>query len=125
MAAASVTRRHDLPLAMGLPGAFLLPFFALPVLRLFALSIEDGTFAPYLEIAQDDFYAFVLWKTFRIGTVVMVVAVLTGYPLPELSDVKISFCWTGNVGMSADHIPHMGTVDGVHYAVGCNGSGSR
>lgn len=82
MTAASVTRRNGLPLAMGLPGvAFLLLFFALPVLWLFALSIEDGTFAPYLEIAQDDFYTFVLWETFRIGAVVMVVAVLTGYPL--------------------------------------------
>jgi hypothetical protein len=25
--------------------------------------------------------------------------------------------------MTYDHIPHMGTHDGVHYAVGCNGSG--
>jgi glycine/D-amino acid oxidase-like deaminating enzyme len=42
---------------------------------------------------------------------------------PEMSDVPVSFCWTGYVGMSADRIPHMGSVDGVHYAVGCNGSG--
>ena len=36
---------------------------------------------------------------------------------------RISHCWTGFVGMTADHLPHMGTHEGVHYAVGCNGSG--
>jgi glycine/D-amino acid oxidase-like deaminating enzyme len=42
---------------------------------------------------------------------------------PELRSVKIEYCWTGLVGMTADHIPHMGVHGGVHYAVGCNGSG--
>ncbi|HSR80725.1 MAG TPA: FAD-binding oxidoreductase [Hyphomicrobiaceae bacterium] len=42
---------------------------------------------------------------------------------PELAGVGISHCWRGNFGMTYDHIPHMGTHDGVHYAVGCNGSG--
>ena len=42
---------------------------------------------------------------------------------PELADFSISHCWHGSVGMTYDHIPHMGTHEGVHYAVGCNGSG--
>jgi glycine/D-amino acid oxidase-like deaminating enzyme len=42
---------------------------------------------------------------------------------PELQRVRIEFCWTGFVGMTADHMPHMGEHDGIHYAVGCNGSG--
>ncbi len=42
---------------------------------------------------------------------------------PELAEFKVSHCWRGNVGMTYDHIPHMGTHDGAHYAVGCNGSG--
>ncbi|MBV9782203.1 MAG: FAD-binding oxidoreductase [Acidisphaera sp.] len=42
---------------------------------------------------------------------------------PELADVRISHCWTGNVAMSVDHLPHMGVHDGIHYALGCNGSG--
>jgi len=42
---------------------------------------------------------------------------------PELREVPVDYCWTGNVGMTADHLPHMGTHDGVHYALGCNGSG--
>jgi glycine/D-amino acid oxidase-like deaminating enzyme len=27
------------------------------------------------------------------------------------------------LGMTFDHMPHLGTVDGVHFATGCNGSG--
>jgi len=42
---------------------------------------------------------------------------------PELDSFSVSHCWRGNFGMTYDHIPHMGTHDGVHYAVGCNGSG--
>jgi gamma-glutamylputrescine oxidase len=42
---------------------------------------------------------------------------------PELAAFCVSHCWRGNFGMTYDHIPHMGTHDGVHYAVGCNGSG--
>ena len=42
---------------------------------------------------------------------------------PELAAFRISHCWCGNFGMTYDHIPHMGVHEGVHYAVGCNGSG--
>lgn len=42
---------------------------------------------------------------------------------PELASFRISHCWKGNVGMTYDHIPHMGIHEGVHYAAGCNGSG--
>ncbi len=42
---------------------------------------------------------------------------------PHLAEVAISHCWQGHVGMSRDHLPHMGIRDGVHYAVACNGSG--
>jgi gamma-glutamylputrescine oxidase len=42
---------------------------------------------------------------------------------PILERVRIAHCWTGLVGMTADHMPHMGRHEGIHYAVGCNGSG--
>jgi len=42
---------------------------------------------------------------------------------PEMHDVRIAHCWTGNVGMTADGLPHMGAFEGIHYALGCNGSG--
>lgn len=42
---------------------------------------------------------------------------------PQLRGVRVTHSWTGNVAFSFDFLPHMGTADGVHYAVGCNGSG--
>lgn len=42
---------------------------------------------------------------------------------PQLEGVKISYGWTGNVAFSFDGLPHVGVHDGVHYALGCNGSG--
>lgn len=43
---------------------------------------------------------------------------------PQLAPVKISHCWTGNVAMTSNHLQQIGSVDGVYYAVGCNGSGA-
>src|SRR5690606_22608542 len=42
---------------------------------------------------------------------------------PQLKGVKISHSWGGNVAMTFDSMPHLGGVDGLYYAVGCNGSG--
>ena len=43
--------------------------------------------------------------------------------LPDLGSVEISHAWTGNVAMTRGDLPGIGQRDGVHYAVGCNGSG--
>ncbi|MFT4067360.1 NAD(P)/FAD-dependent oxidoreductase [Paraburkholderia sp.] len=43
---------------------------------------------------------------------------------PQLAGVRISHCWTGNVAMTSSHLQQIGSVDGVYYAVGCNGSGA-
>ena len=42
---------------------------------------------------------------------------------PQLKGVKITHAWTGNVAFTFDELPHMGRKDGMHYALGCNGSG--
>ena len=47
---------------------------------------------------------------------------------PELSDVRLSHGWYGNVAYLRDGIPHMGesqpdTLPGVYHALGCHGSG--
>ena len=42
---------------------------------------------------------------------------------PQLAGVKITHAWTGNVAFTFDEVPHMGKMDGLHYALGCNGSG--
>jgi len=43
--------------------------------------------------------------------------------LPQLKGVRITHAWTGNVAFTFDEVPHMGVLDGLYYALGCNGSG--
>ena len=47
---------------------------------------------------------------------------LTGV-FPDLADVKITHSWTGNVAFTFDRLPHAGVRDGIHFAMGYNGSG--
>jgi glycine/D-amino acid oxidase-like deaminating enzyme len=42
---------------------------------------------------------------------------------PQLRGTKISHAWTGNVAFTFDELPHMGKHNGLHFALGCNGSG--
>lgn len=42
---------------------------------------------------------------------------------PQLKGSRITHAWTGNVAFTFDFLPHMGTHEGVHYALGCQGSG--
>lgn len=82
MALRAAFHLHGPSALMALPGlVLLLALFAYPVLRLFALSIDGGTFAPYLEILTDDFYAHILSVTFQIGLLVTLLSIVLGYPL--------------------------------------------
>jgi glycine/D-amino acid oxidase-like deaminating enzyme len=47
---------------------------------------------------------------------------LTGL-MPGLAGVRVTHGWKGNVAFAFDYMPHVGQQDGVHYALGCNGSG--
>jgi len=42
---------------------------------------------------------------------------------PQLRGVRVTHAWTGNVAFTWDALPHTGTLGGMHYALGCNGSG--
>ena len=42
---------------------------------------------------------------------------------PDLRGVKVSHCWTGRFAITADWVPHMGTDEGIHYVLGCCGTG--
>ena len=42
---------------------------------------------------------------------------------PELADTKVSHTWQGNVAFTYDALPHAGEIDGLHFILGCNGSG--
>ena len=43
--------------------------------------------------------------------------------IPEFRNVKISHCWSGIFAFTFDYLPHIGVHDGVHYALGCCGTG--
>ena len=34
---------------------------------------------------------------------------------PELEKIKAEYCWYGNLALPSDHLPHIGTQDGVHF----------
>ncbi|WP_417454786.1 FAD-dependent oxidoreductase [Kiloniella sp.] len=42
---------------------------------------------------------------------------------PQLQSAKIEYAWSGVVAYTFDHAPHVGKIDGVHYAMGYCGSG--
>jgi glycine/D-amino acid oxidase-like deaminating enzyme len=42
---------------------------------------------------------------------------------PQLGGTRITHSWGGNVCMTMDAMPHIGGSAGLHYALGCNGSG--
>ncbi len=42
---------------------------------------------------------------------------------PQLRGVKVTHAWTGNTAFTLDALPHMGESGGLHYCLGCNGSG--
>jgi glycine/D-amino acid oxidase-like deaminating enzyme len=53
-------------------------------------------------------------------------SILYGYMTerwPQLRGVRITHGWDGNTAFTFDALPHMGQQDGLHYCLGCNGSG--
>ena len=42
---------------------------------------------------------------------------------PELRDVKLTHAWKGNTGYTFSNAPHVGRIDGIHYAAGYCGGG--
>ena len=43
---------------------------------------------------------------------------------PQLKGVRVTHAWTGNTAFTFDFLPHIGVTEkGLHYAMGCNGSG--
>lgn len=43
--------------------------------------------------------------------------------LPGLKGTRITHAWSGQIAFTLDSIPHVGAQDGLHFALGCNGSG--
>ncbi|MFT8813952.1 NAD(P)/FAD-dependent oxidoreductase [Acetobacter fabarum] len=45
--------------------------------------------------------------------------------LPALPDVKIDYCWGGDVDMTVDRLPRAGQWNGVYYTMGYSGHGTQ
>lgn len=45
------------------------------------------------------------------------------HTFPQLDGVPITHTWTGKLGITFDMMPHIGRVDGIHYALGFGGHG--
>jgi glycine/D-amino acid oxidase-like deaminating enzyme len=42
---------------------------------------------------------------------------------PQLADQPVTHAWTGKLGITADLMPHIGRIKGIHYAYGYGGHG--
>lgn len=42
---------------------------------------------------------------------------------PQIASAKIDYAWSGMIAYTFDHVPHIGELDGMHYALGYCGSG--
>lgn len=45
--------------------------------------------------------------------------------LPTLPDVKIEYCWGGDVDMTVDRLPRAGQWNGIYYTMGYSGHGTQ
>lgn len=43
--------------------------------------------------------------------------------LPQLRDVRVEYAWGGTLDFAFDTMPHLGQMDGLHYALGYAGHG--
>jgi gamma-glutamylputrescine oxidase len=42
---------------------------------------------------------------------------------PQLRGTRVTHAWGGRVAVTRDRLPHVGRLEGVAYATGCNGTG--
>lgn len=42
---------------------------------------------------------------------------------PEMNEITLDYAWGGRIALTFDHLPHLGQLDGIHYALGFNGDG--
>ena len=83
MAADRVRRRAvGSAIALSVPAMLLLlALFAVPVLRLLALSVEGGSLAAYQKALTTELYRRVIFETFKIAAIVTLLTLALGYPV--------------------------------------------
>ncbi|MBR0651296.1 ABC transporter permease [Roseomonas terrae] len=75
-------RRETALFLLAVPALLLLGIiFAWPVLRLLAMSVEDGTLANFEKATLDELYLYVLFDSVKIAAMVMAICLLVAYPV--------------------------------------------
>ncbi|MBR0659822.1 ABC transporter permease [Neoroseomonas oryzicola] len=79
----TIARRRETALfLLAVPALLLLGIiFAWPVLRLLAMSVEDGTLANFEKATLDELYLYVLFDSVKIAAMVMAICLVVAYPV--------------------------------------------
>ena len=84
MTPADRARRRAVGSAIALSGPamlLLLALFAVPLLRLLALSVEGGSLVAYEKALTNSLYLRVIFETFKIAAIVTLLTLALGYPV--------------------------------------------
>ena len=84
MTPADRARRRAVGSAIALSGPamlLLLALFAVPLLRLLALSVEGGSLVAYERALTNELYLRVIFETFKIAAIVTLLTLVLGYPV--------------------------------------------
>ena len=113
--------------------AYIIATEALPADLAQALSPRDRSFADskrivsFFRLSSDKrrmiFGSRVKWRDITPTEMAPLLYDLMTARYPVLQDFKLTHAWTGNVALTLDEEPHMGNLRGLHFALGCNGSG--
>lgn len=90
------------------------------------MLVDTKNFLFYWRLTPDGRMAFGGRRSFARSTVAEAREFLTEQMVrvhPQLADVRVEYAWGGNVAITFDRMPHVGSFDGVWFATGCNGSG--
>ena len=89
--------------------------------------VESMRVVPFFRLSPDGtrlvFGSRVKWRDLTASEMAPLIYGRALERFPELADYKITHAWQGNVALTIDEEPHLGKLDGLHYALGCNGSG--
>ena len=89
--------------------------------------VETLRVVPFYRLSPDGkrliFGSRVKWRDVSATEMAPLLYDLVLKRFPELADYKITHAWQGNVAVTFDEQPHLGKYEGLHYALGCNGSG--
>ncbi len=89
--------------------------------------VETLRIVPFFRLSPDGtrlvFGSRVKWRDLTAAEMAPLIFDRAVERIPELADYKITHAWNGNVALTIDEQPHVGKLEGMHYALGCNGSG--